>query len=107
MNKISLRLLKLAYRKRDISFLDAMHIIDDEPPVSHASETLRYLVGEDLLCKFTRQTSDSQMTQELYRITPKGRSMIESRRSLLFDNWFNRTLATAAIIISMIALLKQ
>lgn len=45
-------------------------------------------------------------TKRRYAVTITGKAFIESHREITMDKWFTRSLAIAAFIISVIALLK-
>ena len=106
ISKNALKLLKYANTHESVNFEETCFILKQNIHSAYEWELISTLE------KYGLVISRSEMMPEGYksstfRITPQGTAYLEKNKSAIFDKVFTRTLAIAAFVISIIALVKQ
>ena len=102
INKYAIAVLK-KLKKQNLSETQILAVIND---YGECCKVIDYLKDNKMILKYTH--SDELVTDEVwFTISPVGGDILLEHKHQFVDKWFTRTMAIAALVISMFALLKQ
>lgn len=107
LSKDSLRILKLAYKRKSIDFEDVCGAVNAKSPhTPYAPENLESLEHLGLISVKSKMMPEGYEKMTV-RITPSGQAQVEIHKEQTLERRITRVLSIAAIVLSTVSITWQ